>query len=132
MLLFNRINKSKDFVNALNKNGSEKVASKEEFKSIIKKERVRADRNNHKLSIVMFDMDASDPKKKTNGQLIENIRSRIRCIDEVGWYDNQRIGMILPYTSNKGATKLAEYICESIDGSTPKPLCTVYTYPSDQ
>jgi len=39
MLLFNRIKKSKNFVNALNKNGSEKVYSKEEWMHQIRKKR---------------------------------------------------------------------------------------------
>jgi hypothetical protein len=49
MLLFNRAKKSKAFVNPPGKRGLEEVYSKEEFKSIIEKERARADRNNHKI-----------------------------------------------------------------------------------
>ena len=132
MPLFNLTKKSKNFLNALKKKESGKLYSKEEFKRIIEKERARADRNDHILSLVVFDLGASGSKNNTSIQLIENICGRIRFIDELGWYDKQRIGMILPYTSNKGATKLAENICESLDGTTPKPVCTVYTYPLDK
>ena len=124
--------KSKNFLNAQKKSGSEELYSKEEFKSIIEKERARADRDNHKLSLVIFDMGSSDSKNNTTVKLIRKIKDRVRWIDETGWYDEQQIGMILPYTSNKGATKLAENICESLDESTPKPVCTVYTYPLDK
>ena len=129
MPLFNLTKKSKNFLNALKKRESGELYPKEEFKSIIEKERARVDRNNHKLSLVVVDMGKSDLEKTTITHLIGEIRSRIRFIDEVGWHDNQRIGMILPYTSNKGAIKLAESICESLGGSIPKPFCTVYTYP---
>ena len=132
MRLFKLTKKSKYSLTALKKRESGELYSKEEFKRIIEKERARADRNNHKFSLVIFDMNASGPKNSTTIQLIGNIWDRIRCIDEVGWYDNQQIGMILPYTSNKGATKLAENICESFDESILKPVCTVYTYPLDK
>ena len=132
MFLFNLTKKSKNFLNALKKRESGELYSKEEFKSIIEKERARADRDNHELSIVIFDLGASDLKKINIIRLIGEIRGRIRFVDETGWYDDQRIGMILPYTSNKGAAKLAEDICEFLDSSIPKPICTVYTYPPDK
>ena len=132
MPLFKLTKKSNNFVNALQKRGSGEIYSKEEFKSIIEKERARADRNNNELSLVIFDLGASDLKKTNVIPLIGEIRGRIRFVDETGWYDDQRIGTILPYTSNKGATKLAENICESLDSSIPKPVCTVYTYPLDK
>ena len=132
MFLFKLTKNPKNFLNALKKRGSGELYSKEEFKSIIEKERARADRNNHELSLVIFDSGASDLKNTNIIPFIGKIRGRIRCVDETGWYDDQRIGTILPYTSNKGATKLAENICESLDSSIPKPVCTVYTYPLDK
>lgn len=132
MSLFKLTKKSKKFLNALKKKESGKLYSKEEFKSIIEKERARADRNNHELSLIIFDLGVSDPNKTNALHLIEKIRGRIRCLDETGWYDDQRIGTILPYTSNKGAIKLAENICESFCSSAPNPVCTVYTYPLDK
>jgi len=132
MPLFKLTLKSNNFVNALTKRGSEEIYSKEEFKRIIEKERARADRNNHIFSLVIFDLGASDLKKTNIIPLIGKIRGRIRFVDETGWYDDQRIGMILPYTSNKGATKLAENICESLGSSIPKLVCTVYRYPPDK
>jgi len=132
MFLFNLTKKSKNFLNALKKRESGELYSKEEFKSIIEKERARADRDNHELSIVIFNVGASGPEKINIIPLIEEITGRIRFVDETGWYDDQRIGMILPYTSNKGATKLAENICESLDSSIPKPVYAVYTYPLDK
>ena len=132
MFLSKLTKKSKHFLNALKKRESGELYPKEEFKSIIEKERARADRDNHKLSLVIFDMGLSHPKNNPAVHLIRRIKDRVRCIDETGWYDDQQIGIILPYTSNKGATKLAENICESLDESIPKPVCTVYTYPLDK
>jgi PleD family two-component response regulator len=108
------------------------IYPQEEFKKNIRIERARADRSNHKLSLVVFDTNSSDPKNKTISRLMEEIRTRIRSVDLAGWYDDQRLGIILPYTSNNGATQLTENICESLDESLPKPVCHVYTYPSDK
>ena len=132
MPLFKLTKKSINFVNALTKRESGELYSKEEFKPIIEKERARADRDDHEFSLVIFDMGSSHLKNNTIGHLIRKIKERVRCIDETGWYDDQQIGMILPYTSNKGATKLAENICESLDDSIPQPVCKVYTYPLDK
>jgi hypothetical protein len=132
MPLFKLTRKFKNYVNAFEGNGSKEICSKEEFKSIITKERARADRNNQELSLLIFDLETSDLKKTNIISLIREIRSRIRLIDEMGWYDDWRIGMILPYTSNKGAIKLAENIYDSLDGIISKSVCTVYTYPLDK
>jgi hypothetical protein len=132
MPLFKLIHKTNNFVNGLNKRGLEEIYSMEEFKRIIEKERARADRNNHTFSLVLFDLGSSDMKKTNIIPLIGEIKGRIRFVDETGWYDDQRIGMILPYTSNTGATKLAENICESLGSPIPKLMCTIYTYPLDK
>ena len=132
MFLSKLTKKSKHFLNALKKRESGELYPKEEFKSIIEKERARADRSNHELSLVIFDLGGTDLNETYIISLIGEIRGRIRFVDETGWYDDQRIGMILPYTSNKGAIKLAENICESLDNSILKPVCNVYTYPLDK
>ena len=131
MLLFKPLRKSNNFVSALNKRKSKEIYSEEEFKKIIEKERARADRNNHTFSLVIFDLGASDLKKTNIIPLFGEIKGRLRFVDETGWYDDQRIGMILPYTSNIGATKLVENICEYFGSSIPKLVCTIYTYPLD-
>jgi hypothetical protein len=63
------------------------------------------------------------------GILLQALAGRVRRIDEIGWYDDYRIGVILPYTSMQGACKLAECICESMKNISEKPECDVYTYP---
>ena len=132
MPLFNLTKKSRNLINPLKKKMAEEIYSIEKFKSIIEAERARANRNNHNLSLLFFDMDSSGQEDNTTVHLIRIIKHRIRCVDKVGWYDNQRIGVILPYTSKKGATQLAENICESLNQTVHKPVCTVYTYPNDK
>jgi PleD family two-component response regulator len=131
MPLFNRSKKSKNSENTIKKKVPIGIYSQEEFKKSVGKERARADRSNQKLSLIIFDMNSSAPKKIAINQLFAEIRSRVRNIDQVGWYDDQQLGIILPYTSNRGAIRLTENICESLDESISKPICSVYTYPLD-
>lgn len=105
------------------------IYSEEEFKRFIEKERARSDRNNHILSLLIFEMCDRDSNGFETKQLIEKIKNRIRSVDTIGWYDDKRIGLVLPYSSGEGASKLAEDICESLNSSSPKHVCEIYTYP---
>jgi hypothetical protein len=55
----------------------------------------------------------------------------MRRIDEIGWYDPQRIGIILPYTSERGAQRFAESLGELMDPSLAECIFNVYTYEFD-
>jgi hypothetical protein len=105
------------------------IYSKKAFQKIIEKERIRANRDNHIYSILLFRLDLIKQNGNDLGILLQTIAGRVRKIDEIGWYDDYRIGVILPYTSMQGACKLAEFICESMKNISKKPECDVYTYP---
>lgn len=111
---------------------NDRIRSKKAFMQIIEKERIRADRDNHNCSIVLFSIDFNEQHDDALSILIKTICGRVRRIDEVGWYDNYRVGVILPYTSMQGAGKFAEYICTSMENVSKKTSCEVYTYPFDR
>lgn len=58
------------------------------------------------------------------------LTNRIRSTDELGWFDNQRIGVLLSDTSAAGAWRLAEDLCQAITAKASLPECNVYTYAS--
>lgn len=128
MPLFQRSGNNKFLANLLQEKAGIKIYSEVEFRTIIEQERARADRNDHQFSLVVFDIVELTGKKNGIRRMIQKISGRIRSIDKIGWYDNQRIGIILPYTSSEGATILTETICDLFGTSTPKPEFTVYTY----
>ena len=111
---------------------SGQICSKEEFIRIIENERARAERNDHCFSLILFDTSAIGLKPRAIGPFAQKIRHRIRQVDQIGWYDNQRIGLILPYTSNVGACQLAAYICSDVEMSFSPSVCHVNTYPIDR
>jgi hypothetical protein len=62
--------------------------------------------------------------------LIHSIANRIRWTDEVGWFNDKSIGVILPETSAVGAGKFAECLCDKVASKCPRPEYTIYMYPS--
>ncbi len=107
------------------------IYSEEEFRRIIEKERARADRTDHQFSLILLDLGFTNGNHNKNGHQLQKIFSRMRRIDEVGWYDPQRIGIILPYTSERGAQRFAESLCELMDPSLAGCIFNVYTYEFD-
>ncbi|MFB3785270.1 MAG: sugar transferase [bacterium] len=102
-----------------------------ETRRIIDRERYRADRNGHELSLIVFQIDPGDASLGKNCHFLHLLSRRVRCYDEIGWYDPSHIVVILPYTSTCGAKKLAEDI-----GNTMVPVYeplpySIYSYPSD-
>jgi lipopolysaccharide/colanic/teichoic acid biosynthesis glycosyltransferase len=102
------------------------LLSPEHFRRSISRERARADRNDHQFSVVVLQGDGLD--SAGTADLIKRIARRIRIIDEIGWFDVSRIGLILPYTSASGARTLAESICHMV---TLPPKISTYTYPGE-
>ena len=108
------------------------ICSEAEFIRIIENERARAERNDHCFSLILFVTAAIGLKSNNIGPFAQKIRHRIRQVDQIGWYDNRRIGLILPYTSNVGACQLAAYICSDVEMSYSPSICHVNTYPLDR
>jgi len=106
------------------------ISSIAEFRRIIDRERARADRTNHQFSLIILDLGVSNGNHKANRILLQKIISRARKIDELGWYDKQRIGILLPYTSEQGAQKFAESLCEIFKPLTAQCVFKLYIYGS--
>ena len=103
----------------------------DEFGAAIRLEQARLDRNEHAFSLVVFEAD--DPKANTAvaEALVRSLSNRIRSTDEIGWFDDRRIGVLLPYTSRDGAQKFVDDISRAIDAGAAPPEYTIYSYPSD-
>ena len=107
------------------------IYSEEEFRRIIDRERARADRTNHQFSMIVLDLGYTNGNHNAIRLQFQKILSRTRKIDEIGWYDRRRIGILLPYTSERGAQYFAESLCELIDPSDGQCVFNIYTYGSD-
>jgi len=106
--------------------------SESEFRTKLKIERSRTHRNAHEFSLVTFNLKSLQFNKKQTDQMIQKIYYRIRDIDTIGWYDKDRIGVILPYTVAKGANEFAKKILDSIKESQKESSYTLITYPPEK
>lgn len=100
------------------------------FRNILSNEQDRAGRSQEEFSLVVFSMNGTGPGSTQFGHLAEAVIGRIRSTDEVGWLDNQRLGVVLPYTSAAGARRLAADVCRACSATGVVPDQTIYAYPS--
>ena|SRR3989339_110739 len=113
------------FNHTKDKNGFE-IYPENKFHSIIKCECSRSDRLNKPFSLIVF-------RIVDNAELItltKFLSNRIRMSDQIGWFDNLEIGLLLPETSYDGAVKLSEEIKSNMESIFKPIFCRVYFYPS--
>ncbi|HFD12081.1 MAG TPA: hypothetical protein ENJ32_06405 [Crenotrichaceae bacterium] len=99
-----------------------------EFKKRISSQRSISNRGNYEFSLLVLSSTIEDFAWKPH--LFREIAKRVRSVDEIGWIDNQRIGLILPYTSAEGATKVASLISNAIKDSVHPLQYSIYSHPS--
>jgi len=103
--------------------------SRQDFSIILERERARADRNGHGFSLVTFDLDGRNPHYA--GHLKQVLADRLRLTDELGWYDDRRIGVLLFNTPRQGAWNYANRIKDTLAPTAPAPEFSVFTYPAN-
>ncbi len=102
----------------------------EDMKRIILRERARSDRQNHEFSVVVIDIEKFDKENGFLDHLYQRLSKRLRLIDEIGWYDNDDIAIVLPYTSSKNAVRVAEDVLRIINEDVPAHISKILSYPS--
>jgi len=107
------------------------IHSAERFRAILEREKARAERNCHTFSLLLFEVSKSGGDNSQEHYLVHSLVNRIRLTDEVGWFDQERIGVILPCSSAANTRRLADGVCQAIGTKVSAPKYTVYTYPSD-
>ena len=107
------------------------ISSEKEFSNIIERERERANRNDHQLSLIVFELEAFEPGNLVVKQFIKKAKQRMRKIDEIGFYRSSQIGIVMPYTNFEGAAKYIESLTVSFGITKPIKNIFIYTYPDD-
>jgi len=101
-----------------------------DFLRILERERARADRSGDEFSIILFNIVNSDNHDLNIKALGYLIRKRIRVYDDIGWFEKNKLGILLPDTSFDQAKKLAEQIGHSIIPNSYDSNYVVLTYPT--
>ncbi len=104
------------------------IDSKEVFQALLDRERGRSDRNGSFFSLLTLTI-GKKPKEDDLLKLIPALKNRIRSIDELGWIDANRIGVILPDTSFEGAMELAQAIKQQTASADDFINFHIQTYP---
>jgi len=124
------MNLQKTFYNFLNKRETKRVSEDisikpaSVFQAVLAKERARADRNNHVISLVSFEVGWQYSIRSFAQQL----KKQIRITDDIGWLDSQTIGVLL--FNSLGAE--AKLFIEKINRNCPQHFLYNYsisTYP---
>lgn len=55
---------------------------------------------------------------------------RARLTDDVGWFTNEYLAVLLPNTAASGAQAFADGVCQMLEGRMPRPFFAIYTYPA--
>src|SRR2546421_12404587 len=82
--------------------------TRRQLEAVLHRERARADRNNCEFSLVLFRVRAQEPRLTL--RLARLLTTRVRTIDELGWFDQTCRAALVPYTAADGARFVAASI----------------------
>ncbi len=109
--------------------GPKDVASEKEFRALLARERARVDRNGKEFSVIVLATKSFEKPGQRFFQLVRIINERIRSTDDVGWFEKDRLGILLPETNIDGAEKVACDIYFPEDKKETIPEFWIYNYP---
>jgi hypothetical protein len=107
------------------------ISKSDEFNTLLARERGRADRNGNVFSLIIFRMANLPPGISVQRQMILSLCSRLRDTDEVGWYNDRHLGVVIPYASCQNAQQIAENVCSDLSLPANNETFIVYTYPEN-
>ncbi|HEY7088637.1 MAG TPA: hypothetical protein VH518_11150 [Tepidisphaeraceae bacterium] len=110
------------------------LLSPEQLNQAMSRESARVDRKRGgSVTLVLFripDPSAKGRKSLSAVRLAKTILQRIRITDDLGWFDENHLGLLLPDTPAAGAWRLAQAVCDIVGKRAERPLVTMYTYPA--
>jgi len=117
----------KSVLGSKNGSGSDLLLPTDQFQTQILHECARCDRNAHVFSLIHIDLrcaarDRNQHRRQVARILSRSLIRRMRTTDEIGWLDENTIGVFLPETEIEGARSLARDACEGFSYQ-------IYTYP---
>ena len=112
------------------KRSVQSVLTPEQMNIAIHRESARADRNGGEFALVLFRVKRKDRTTLSTIRLAKTVLNRVRATDDVGWYDENHLGVLLPDTTANGAWRFADQVCGLASRKGPRPLLSVYCYPT--
>ncbi len=100
------------------------------FQALLRHERSRSDRDGGEFSLAVFDITGIASDKRQILKTTSHIREIMRSIDEVGWLNGDKIGVILPSTGFEGGKRFAIRVMNSLSKHFMPIPWTIYSYPA--
>lgn len=116
---------------AIIKSSFKNIYEREEFLELIELERDRVHRDDQQFSLILIDVNEKGDGIAGIIELVHRISKRVRRIDQLGWYDKNHLGVLLPNTTPAGAQIIANDICQSQDGSDSTIAFETSSYPDE-
>ncbi len=120
--------KNKNFL--MNSDSLIKLYSIDEMRDIILQERARSDRSSKEFSVIVFDIRKDIKNSAFLEEFYRFLESKLRSIDEVGWFSVDQVGVVLPYTKADNASRLAKRIQRNMKNKTFSVIVNIFTYPA--
>ena len=106
--------------------------SVKEFEQLLKRERFRADRNNHRIAMILFSLKENSDTEQ-NLSVLENVlRRSVRFTDEIGWFDDTRIAVIHTEAHLVEAEIFSENMESQMESLNIHIFISVFMYPSSK
>jgi len=106
------------------------ILTPQNFMETLQQERARVHRNGRPFSLVLFRLtDLSESEQSVAEELFPTITKRVRNIDQVGLYDREHVGLLLPHTAVEGARKIADELFKVPSIAAHISECQVFAYP---
>jgi lipopolysaccharide/colanic/teichoic acid biosynthesis glycosyltransferase len=95
--------------------------------AILHRECSRCERNGQEFSLVVISATENGARKHLHrvGRLLCR---RARATDEIGWFDTQRLCVVLPDTAGDGAMAFVRHFVEAANHRGLSPLCNLLSY----
>jgi lipopolysaccharide/colanic/teichoic acid biosynthesis glycosyltransferase len=101
--------------------------SRNEIDAILHRECSRCERNGQEFCLVVISAAKNGARRHVH-RLAKVLCRRARATDEVGWFDAQRLCVVLPDTSGDGAMAFVGHFTESSNYRGLSPLCNILSY----
>jgi lipopolysaccharide/colanic/teichoic acid biosynthesis glycosyltransferase len=100
------------------------------FHHSLRRERARSDRTGREFALLVLTPRERTNAKKTSVRVARELRQRLTGDEEAGWFDDERIAVILAEAPAQRAWHLADEVCRAFPLEAVPPLCEVFMYPS--
>lgn len=108
------------------------IYDRKEFLELIELERNRVHRNDLQFSLILINVNENVNGIAGTIELVHKISKRVRRTDQLGWYDDNHLGVLLPNTTPAGAQIFAKNICNSQNGSNCAITFVTSSYPEER